>query len=383
MTRLCRLVAPGLAVLLSLAVTLSPAAAADPPSVVAGGTWTKLATAGVGPQNRSKPAVAAVGSAAYVFGGVEDDFATFTNTFFNDLHRFDTLTNTWTELSPAGPLPPARAFAAATSRPTAGEVVIYGGSFFDPTFTTFQVFGDLWVYSLADDGWNEVQPINAGPGPRNGATLWADGDRLYLFGGITPFFLFTNDLWEYDFVTNRWTELIPLFAPGSPPGRDEAYAGDHPKQGRLTIYGGESLDLQTFDFITLEDVWQLDLATLTWTEVTPGPAQDVPVHGNLGAASVIGNKLYVQGGDVPGGTAGCGAPFPQNATEELWQFHLVQHRWRQRLPDGDPLTRLKRHAGVTIDDKLYVFGGFDFDCPTGVGDGQIWNNDVYVFDPDA
>jgi len=353
------------------------------PATAGDGSWTKLDTSGTGPQNRSMPSAAAVDGSIYLFGGVEDDFAAFTNTFYNDLHRFDPDTSTWTELLPAGALPTQRAFAATTSRKNDGELVIYGGSSFDPTFATFEVYGDMWVYSTDNNAWTEIQAENAGPGERNGANLWADGDKLYLFGGLTPFFLPADDLWEYDFNTNRWSELIPLFSPGSPTGRDVAYAGAAPKQGKLTIYGGETIDFSTFEFITLQDVWQLDLATLTWEEVTPAPNEDIDVHGNLGAAAIMGNHLYVQGGDIPGGEAGCGAPFPQNATDALWKFHLTQNRWTQFNPSGDPLPHLKRNVGVGIDGKFYVLAGFDFLCNGGAGPGQIWNNDVFVFDPDA
>ncbi|MEM7307698.1 MAG: kelch repeat-containing protein [Planctomycetota bacterium] len=346
-----------------------------------GPTWTRLKTTGQGPLNRSKPGAAALGDDVYLFGGLEDDFAAVTNTFFNDLHRFDTDKNKWKLLTPAGPTPPARAFTASAARKKQKEVVFYGGSVFDVTFKVFQVFDDLWVYSAKDNTWREVQAVNQGPGPRNGATLWTKGSKLYLFGGLTPYFLFTNDLWEYDFQTNAWTELIPLFAPGSPPGRDEAYAGQKPKKGKLTIYGGESLDPGTFEFVTLEDVWQLDLDTLTWTEVTPDPEDDIDVHGNLGASTVLGNRLYVQGGDVPGGDSGCGAPFPQNDTDAIWEFHLKKHRWREVFPSGDPVPQLKRNVGVTVDGGFYIFAGFDFECPGGVGPGQIWNNDVFVLRP--
>ncbi|MBD2776491.1 kelch repeat-containing protein [Iningainema tapete] len=67
------------------------------------------------PTERSTPAVAALRESVYVFGGVKDDFSTFQNTFYNDLYRFDTSTDTWFLLSPKGSLPPARAFAASVA----------------------------------------------------------------------------------------------------------------------------------------------------------------------------------------------------------------------------------------------------------------------------
>ena len=230
-----------IAILLVVSISVPAPARADE------GTWSKLPTMGTGPQNRSKPSAAAVGENIYLFGGVEDDFNTFTNTFYNDIHRFNTSTSTWEKMLPEGALPDARAFAACAARKKEGEVVVYGGSSYDAFFIEFEVFGDLWVYSVDDNAWTEIIAENAGPGRRNAANIWADGDKLYLFGGLTPTFLPANDLWEYDFETNRWTELIPNFAPGTPTGRNSAYGGGAPKQGKLTIYGGETIDFSTFE----------------------------------------------------------------------------------------------------------------------------------------
>lgn len=60
------------------------------PAIAHGREWTKLLTSGDIP---SVPAVAALGRSIYLFGGVRDDFATFENTFFDDLHPSYTKTN--------------------------------------------------------------------------------------------------------------------------------------------------------------------------------------------------------------------------------------------------------------------------------------------------
>jgi hypothetical protein len=95
---------------------------------------------------------------------------------------------------------------------------------------------------------------------------------------------------------------------------------------------------------------------------------------------VIGTRFYLHGGDLPGGEAGCGAPFDQNPTADLWSFDLVAHTWRQHLPAGTP-ARLKRHAAAVAGGQLYITSGWDFQCDGGVGPGQIWNQETYVFRP--
>src|SRR3954467_5163053 len=66
------------------------------------GTWTRLATTGSAPSERSTPAVAAIGHDVYVFGGARDDGITGDVAIYDDLHRFDTRTGRWTVLTPVG-----------------------------------------------------------------------------------------------------------------------------------------------------------------------------------------------------------------------------------------------------------------------------------------
>ena len=43
---------------------------------------------------------------------------------------------------------------------------------------------------------------------------------------------------------------------------------------------------------------------------------------------------------------------------------------------------LKRTASAVVEGKMYVFSGWDFECTGGVGPGQLFNTDVFVFDND-
>ncbi|MDQ3915671.1 MAG: galactose oxidase [Actinomycetota bacterium] len=345
----------------------------------ADGAWRKLVAVGPHPSERSAPAVASLGASVYVFGGVKDDFSTQTNTFYNDLHRFATDTNTWELLSPTGGPPPARAFASAAAHEASGRILIFGGGSFGPLFVDFVAFDDLWAYSVTDNTWTQLHPANEGPEARSGTSAWLIGNRMYIFGGVTaPAFETLNDLWVYNLETNRWTELTANGAASSPPPRHVAQAGKRPVQGKLVLYGGESS--LASGFRTLADTWQFDLGTNAWQDITPSAGSNIDPHRNYGAAGVIGNDMYLHGGDLPGGSMGCGAPFPQNPTEELWRFDVSRRVWTRLSPGGDPLVRLKRHAAAVVADRMYVFLGWDFKCE-GTGPGQIWNLDVYSFDP--
>lgn len=371
----------GSALTLALAVTLVPApvgASGSAPVDV----WRRVPTTGPGPTERSAPAVAGISGGLYVFGGARDDFSTGAATFHNDLRRLDVAAGGWRLLSPAGAVPAPRAFAAAASDEAAGgRLFVFGGSTFNVAGTEFQPFGDLSVYSVARNAWTTLSASDIGtsphPGARSGANLWAVGDRLYLFGGIDATFATHNDLWTYDLRRGVWS-VVAVNGP-TPPPRHVAQAGTVARHGRLTVYGGEAID-PAAGFTVLADTWQFDLASRRWVNVTPAVDNIVPPR-NYGAAAVVGAAMYLQSGDVPGGTSGCGAPFEQNPVAELWRFDLVNRGWRRVAPAGDPLVRLKRHAAATVSGRMYVVSGWDFRCDDGVGPGQIWNLDVYTLIP--
>jgi hypothetical protein len=360
--------------------TLAPAPAVASSSTSAD-TWRLVPTAGPRPTERSTPAAVGIGSGLYVFGGARDDFSTGVATFYNDLRRLEVTTGRWRLITASGAAPAPRAFAAAAGDEVAGgRLFVFGGSTFDIAGTQFQPFGDLSVYSIASNTWTTLSTPGTGtrphPGARSGSNLWSVGDRLYLFGGIDATFATHNDLWTYDLRRGEWSQ-VPVTS--APPARHVAQAGTVARFGRLTIYGGEALDPAT-GFAVLGDTWQFDLAARRWVEVTPAAGNIAPPR-NDGASTVVGTAMYLHGGDVPGGVAGCGTPFEHNPVAELWRFDLVNRLWRQVTPAGDPLPRLKRHAAATVLGRMYVVSGWDFRCDGGSGPGQIWNLNVYALTP--
>jgi N-acetylneuraminic acid mutarotase len=314
-----------------------------------------------------------------VFGGSRDDVVNGDVTIYDDLHRFDTAARRWTVLTPNSASPPPRVFAASVAHRPSRRMLVFGGAFFGPFFSDFSAYGDLWAYDVDDNAWTELHPANAGPSPRSRPTAWMVDNQMFVFGGVTSFFQVLDDLWVYDLRTNAWTELIPLGAAGSPPPRHEAAADTEAHRGRLVLYGGEAID-EAFQFTVLGDTWEYSLSSGRWRDVTPPPPDNVAPPRNYGTAALIGDSMYLQGGDTPGGDD-CGAVFPQNPNRELWRFDLRDRVWEQQFPDGSPLVRLKRTNSARVGDAMYVFAGFDFVCEDPVTPRQIWNLDVYRFEP--
>ncbi|HET7867441.1 MAG TPA: kelch repeat-containing protein [Burkholderiaceae bacterium] len=346
-------------------------------SAAAQGTWSKLTTSGPAMSARSSPAVAAIVPHIYLFGGVNDDLSTSQFVFFNDLHRFDTLTHRWTLLAPSGAIPPPRTFAAGVALPHRHLMLVFGGATFRSDDSSMTAFDDLWAYDVQRNEWSQLHPGNIGPAGRASASMWQRGERIYVFGGVDAGLRALNDLWVFDLGTRRWTLLTPGGAAGSPPARFQAYAGAEAVLSKLTVYGGLAGADQ--GFAPRGDTWQFNVLTSTWSDVTPATGNISPVR-NDGAAAHVGLSLYVQGGETPGGTSGCGSMFPQNPSAELWRYSLLRRTWEPVTPQGDALPHLKRSAAAAVAGRMYVFAGFDFACANGLG-GQVWNDSVYSYSP--
>jgi N-acetylneuraminic acid mutarotase len=359
------------------------------------GTFTKITAAG-GPTDRSTPAVGAIGTGIYVFGGVHDDFRTGIDVFYNDLYRFDTGDDSWHKVHVHGLRPFPRAFAAGVADSAGGTLYVFGGATYQQNFVGFIAHADLWRYDVATNRWKLLSSIlDGGPGGRSRPNMWLDAaaQKLYVFGGVDSLFRTYNDLWSFDLTANSptaWTQLVANNPDpeqtSQPPTRHEAQSSQFPIGGKLIVYGGEHINFATGDFFTLlPDTWEYALGG-GWTDRTPaivppepGPRPDPPR--NYGASAAIGNNLYVQGGDTPGGSQECGAPFPQNPSSDLWRFDTVSHEWTQLSPAGDPLPALKRSVATMAGGKMYIFAGFDFDCEELTSPGQVWNNDVFTYEP--
>lgn len=96
---------------------------------------------------------------------------------------------------------------------------------------------------------------------------------------------------------------------------------------------------------------------------------------NFAGAGIPQGNLYLHGGDVLSGSDCCGAPFGQNMSRYPWKFNRQSGIWNEISSEVGAAPRIKRQRGVEVDNRLYLFTGYDF--VDGVG--QVWNLDVDSF----
>ena len=202
--------------------------------------WSPLATAGTPPSQRECRAVYdPVRDRMLLFGGFSWPY------HLNETWELTLSgTPTWHQLSPTGPLPPARRGQNMIYDPVDDRVLVFGG-YNDNAF-----FYDVWSLSFEGgrEHWTEVHPVGIGPGPRYGSSATLDPVRrlMIVFGGYDGHYL--DDGWALSLDrAPRWTRIETPEHPGPTDFHTMAY---DPDRDRFLLFGGNNGQ-------PLGDLWQL------------------------------------------------------------------------------------------------------------------------------
>ncbi len=145
-----------------------------------------------------------------------------------------------------------------------------------------------WTTILADDPSNPTtRPVS-----RNAAAVASDGvNRMYVFGGRSDSGNPDGTFWCYDAVTQTWTELYGTAANPLPSPRRHTRMALDPLRQKLVLFGGNS-----GGNAHLNDVWEYDLATQLWNDVTPAVAGPAPRSKHVMVFDLINVQVVVFGG---------------------------------------------------------------------------------------
>jgi N-acetylneuraminic acid mutarotase len=331
--------------------------------------------------HRTGHQVAAVKDDIFIFRGVEDDIATATNTFRDDLFRLDPKHGErarMKEMRERGDaIPPETGFHCMASD-NKRSLLSFGGAHYlfqgDPAFfQSFVVYDTLWKYDVSDKRWQVIQPVGTKPAPRAGCNAEYHDGSLYVFGGLNRFFALNNELWRFDTATTSWTQLTP-----SGPVPEARFIGatttDH-DTGRIYLFNGHRST--PLGFQTIGDFWVYDTATNAFRALPsiPAPARD---EGTLSLLHAPGGKKYLvhTAGHTATPVQCTGFVERTSAINEIWAFDLDAETWQQLEVEGDA-PRLEFVRGATVDNEHYLVGGYS-DVPDPVNIcRQQWNEDVY------
>ncbi len=250
-----------------------------------------------------------------------------------------------------------------------GTLVIFGGSLGVPEncgFPQRTYETTTWLYDVDCDSWSQL----AGPGPsgrtRHTAVYDEAEGRVLIFGGLGsggPL----NDTWALDMAAGEWRQLTTNGT--SPPAR-LTHAAAYDPAGRMIVFGGNQGSV--VNIVPSNDVWVLDLSTLTWVDATAaGPDPRLWVSSLWDPGS---SQLVLFGGGDDSAFTGTVDYF-----EDVWAWTDAggSPTWTQldagsaTKPDG------RFWGGWTYDavnQRYLLFGGHD---DTNLGN----RNDTWFFDP--
>lgn len=134
-------------------------------------TWTELNPSGVAPSATTKASLVYDPGTGKVIAYEEGIWA------------YDSVTNAWTELHPVGDQPPARGGSSMTYDPASGKVIMFGGQ----TDTDDTCYNDTWAYDSATNTWANLNPAGSLPDERWGAAMVYDeaSGKMILCGGLS------------------------------------------------------------------------------------------------------------------------------------------------------------------------------------------------------
>jgi hypothetical protein len=268
-----------------------------------------------------------------VFGGtntipVDCDFPDYQ--YLSETWAFHDRCGTWEQIA-TGNAPPARGRHMMAYDKTGHQMLMFGGRccrVANGGSVNYTLYNDLWALDLDDDTWSQLN-TNTGPSARDNASLVvaAPSNKAFLFGGNLSTsglaYNVVNELWQLDLAENTWSQLSPT---GTPPSARLWVAGTYDSErNRLIFYGGDDEDA-FFGSDSLGDLWAYNIDDNTWIQLHDG--FDVAPAGRFWTRITYDtvNDRYLMFGGHDDTNLG--------NTNEIWAFDPQNFAWQQLRP-GD------------------------------------------------
>ncbi len=268
----------------------------------------------------------AQGGTIYSFGGANYLFELDPGFFASlvvsdDLYRFDVPQRRWTLIEPTGARPSAR--SGCTAAFFDGAVYMFAGisRFFD-------VSDELWKFDPALESWTLLTPSGPLPPPRYKPAVALDeqAGKIYYYGGLAfgpTGFARIDDFWVYDIASNQFSELPSGIQPVRDQGSMGVLTAPNGKRYVLHVGGDVPTTVSCTGFPQLaqatDEVWAYDIDAETWTQLdTDGTAPRIEYH----AGATLNNRFYFAGGWAE-------EPDPVNTCRQVWDpnFYELSLRW--------------------------------------------------------
>ena len=333
-------------------------------------------------------ATAADGS-VWGFGG-----STVDGLLSDELLKLDLRVRQWHAVTTPGPRPSGRKGHTMAAVANGTRLLVFGG---DTIFTggasmSLDSSGDLtfsdeaWTFNLLNAEWSQLAAGASGAWPRGRyghAMAVVSATRVVVFGGWTDIPeepkdgadlyepKLSDEAWIFELLNAEWTKLNGAHSTW-PRGRS-GHTMAAVSATRVILFGGETTLGRS------DELWSLDIPSITWTQLTAGASGVWPSKRYLHTMAVVSPTIVLMFGgygygsstwiDVPGSkrpdqrTCLCGRPRTLfgEYTDELWSLDVSNTTWTQ-LTAGAlsawPSKRAYHAMAVVSDTRVILFGGY-------------------------
>jgi len=207
----------------------------------------------------------------------------------------------------------------------------------------FVALGDFYAFDLLSESWDTISPLPAGE-ERQYAAAFSDDSLGFLFGGFAGNFL--NDLWQYDPISDQWTQKTAMPSVGR--GGAACFVID----SLAYIIGGK-----TDSAAAIAEVWTYNLYTDQWQQKA-----DLP-FGSRWRASASSNSSN--------GFLAFGLDSQLVFHDEVYRYDPNLDQWQSLsvFPNGGR-NYVKMHH---FNGKLICIGGYDSSAQFL---NEVWSYDL-------
>ena len=265
--------------------------------------------------------------------------------YYCDVWAFHPLDCRWFPLQVAGQPPSDRTWCASVYDAAEDRAIIFGGYYIG------YFYNDVWALDLTEgsETWQMLSTSGTAPAPREAATAIIDpvNNRMIVFGGYDQTTSACNDVWELDLTTLTWTQLFPS---GTSPGARYAHSAVYDEvEHRMVVFGGAAPYMLAFN-----DVWELDLTdgAEAWQQLSPTSPFPTGRSRHFCAHNTSTNDMIIGFGYDSDGAAIW-------IYNDVWVLNLSSLQWKDVSNGGFAITA-RRGASASffpVDQFTYIFGG--------------------------
>ncbi|KRX06891.1 Immunoglobulin E-set [Pseudocohnilembus persalinus] len=210
-----------------------------------------------------------------------------------------------------------------------------------------QFMNRFYAYNVKEQEMEHVQMYGNTPSPRAYCKTVSFGNKILFYGGIDHNSIL-QDYHVFNTITNTWS-TSKLFGQGPPPR--ERFTLSHYKQQALIIFGGYycSSDMEAEQHYN--DIYSLNLKTMTWKELQPVGKKPAPRYAHT--SNSFKQYIIIFGG--------MNSSSSKKIYNDAWKIGLENNelRWENisEVATGKPPMERYSHSATMVNEFLVIFGG--------------------------